>query len=172
MGETLLQRLQRHAKDDPNNPIEVFPGDVLEIIEKENELLKQNAHALQSSLNAIKDLLTSENDYAISRGDKALMNLGEVLMIGSVMEKADEALSEYEKIINKDHKSVNTIEDAKRRALEIFENWNKVTGFVNVGESYYYEIQSVVEDAVIVGVQFARRDYEKLDCESYFEENK
>lgn len=45
------------------------------------------------------------------------------------------------------------IEKAERLALNEFDKWNDVTGFVQEHTSYYYEIQAVIRDAVHIGVQ-------------------
>lgn len=47
------------------------------------------------------------------------------------------------------------LEYAIRRALNIFDEWNDVTGFVGKHTGYYYEIQGVIEDAVQCGAQAA-----------------
>ena len=47
------------------------------------------------------------------------------------------------------------VDDAIRRALNIFDEWNEVTGFVQPGTGYYYELQGIIEDAVHVGIQSA-----------------
>ena len=47
------------------------------------------------------------------------------------------------------------LEYAIRRALNIFDEWNDVTGFVAKHTGYYYEIQGVIEDAVHCGAQAA-----------------
>lgn len=57
------------------------------------------------------------------------------------------------------------IDDAVRRVLNLFDKWNEVTGFVEKGTGYYYELQSVIEDAVHCGVQAKTGDYKKLDSE-------
>lgn len=57
------------------------------------------------------------------------------------------------------------LNDAKRRALNIFDKWNAVTGVFNPDTSWYYEIQSVIEDAVECGAQAASGGYEPLDEE-------
>ncbi len=44
---------------------------------------------------------------------------------------------------------------AIRKALDNFDNWNDYTGVFYKGESYWYEIQSVVEDAVKIGAKIA-----------------
>jgi len=55
--------------------------------------------------------------------------------------------------------------DAKRRALNIFDGWNDVTGAVTKGSSWYYELQGVVEDAVDCGAQAASGVHELLEVE-------
>jgi hypothetical protein len=57
------------------------------------------------------------------------------------------------------------LDDAKRRALNLFDAWNEVTGFVSEHTSYYYELQGLMEDAVECGVQAALDDYRPLDGE-------
>jgi hypothetical protein len=49
--------------------------------------------------------------------------------------------------------TVGEIEFATRRALNLFDKWNDVTGFVPKFTSYYYEVQSCIKDAVLCGVQ-------------------
>lgn len=44
---------------------------------------------------------------------------------------------------------------ALRQAFNNFDNWNDVTGVFEKGESYYYEIQGVIEDAVRIGTKIA-----------------
>lgn len=55
--------------------------------------------------------------------------------------------------------------NAKRRALNILDDWNDVTGAVPKESSWYWELQGVVEDAVEVGVQGALGIHEPLDTE-------
>ena len=55
--------------------------------------------------------------------------------------------------------------DAKRRALNLFDLWNAVTGFVERNTGYYYELQGVIEDAVECGAQEALGVWELLDAE-------
>jgi len=62
------------------------------------------------------------------------------------------------------------IEFAKRRALNIFDHWNDVTGFVKKFTGYYYEIQSCIEDAVECGIQMGVGVHKKLDSEEAPEE--
>ena len=45
------------------------------------------------------------------------------------------------------------VEEAERRALTEFDKWNDVTGALD--GSYKYECQSVIEDAVHIGIQMA-----------------
>lgn len=55
--------------------------------------------------------------------------------------------------------------DAVRRALNLFDKWNDCTGVVPKGTSYYYEMQSVIEDAVHCGAQAAVGVHELLESE-------
>lgn len=57
------------------------------------------------------------------------------------------------------------VESAEHRALNLFDKWNDVTGFVPKHTSYYYEMQSVITDAVHCGIQGALKDYIKLEGE-------
>jgi len=57
------------------------------------------------------------------------------------------------------------VDNAVRRALNLFDKWNDVTGFVPKHTGYYYELQGVIEDAVHCGVQEITGDYKKLDGE-------
>jgi hypothetical protein len=57
------------------------------------------------------------------------------------------------------------IEFATRRALNLFDEWNDTTGFVAKFTSYYYEIQSCIEDAVLCGVQIGVGVHELLEGE-------
>jgi len=45
------------------------------------------------------------------------------------------------------------IDTAEREALNFFDRWNEVTGFVQKHTGYYYELQSIIEDAVHIGIQ-------------------
>lgn len=45
--------------------------------------------------------------------------------------------------------------NAVRRALNGFDEWNDVAGVVPPNSSWYYEVQSVIEDAVHCGIQAA-----------------
>lgn len=44
---------------------------------------------------------------------------------------------------------------AIRQALNNLDRWNNCTGVVKKGSGYYYELQSVVEDAVKIGSRIA-----------------
>jgi hypothetical protein len=57
------------------------------------------------------------------------------------------------------------LDSAIRRALNLFDKWNGVTGLVEEHSGYYYEIQGVIEDAVHCGAQAATGDYRKLEVE-------
>ena len=47
------------------------------------------------------------------------------------------------------------VDKAERLALNEFDKWNDVTGFVQEHTGYYYELQSVIKDAVHIGIQIA-----------------
>ena len=57
------------------------------------------------------------------------------------------------------------VESAERRALNLFDKWNDITGIFTKHTGYYYEIQSIIKDAVHCGIQGALRDYKKLEDE-------
>jgi hypothetical protein len=57
------------------------------------------------------------------------------------------------------------LERAIRRAHNNFDIWNDCTGAINVHSSCYYEILSVIEDAVHFGAQAATGDYHQLEGE-------
>ena len=52
------------------------------------------------------------------------------------------------------------VDYAIRLSLNNFDKWNDVTGCFVKGESYYYEIQGVIEDAVRIGSKIACQGYE------------
>jgi hypothetical protein len=54
---------------------------------------------------------------------------------------------------------------AVRRALNLFDKWNDITGYFQKFSGYYYEIQGVIEDAVHCGAQGATGNYKELDSE-------
>ena len=47
------------------------------------------------------------------------------------------------------------VDEAHRIALNKFDEWNDVTGYFEKHNGYYYEIQSVIEDAVTIGIEKA-----------------
>jgi len=57
------------------------------------------------------------------------------------------------------------VESAERRALNLFDKWNDVTGFVVKHTSYYYELQGIITDAVHCGIQEALGDFKQLESE-------
>ncbi len=56
-----------------------------------------------------------------------------------------------------------SIADAERRALNELDKWNDVTGAIQQGSGWYYELQSVIEDAVHIGIQMALSNQVKYD---------
>ena len=58
------------------------------------------------------------------------------------------------------------VESAERRALNLFDKWNDVTGYVPKHCGYYYELQAVVKDAVHCGIQQALDAIKPLDGEN------
>lgn len=65
---------------------------------------------------------------------------------------------------------VGELNDAKREALNKFDEWNNVTGCFEKATGYYYEIQGVVEDAVDIGAKAASggldADRLRAECET------
>lgn len=61
--------------------------------------------------------------------------------------------------------TVGELNDAVRRALNLFDKWNDCTGVVTKHTSTYYELQGIIEDAVHCGAQAATGDYRELDSE-------
>lgn len=57
------------------------------------------------------------------------------------------------------------LENAVRRALNLFDKWNDATGIFAPHTGYYYEIQSVITDAVHCGAQAETGDFKRLDSE-------
>lgn len=57
------------------------------------------------------------------------------------------------------------LDRAKRRALNILDEWIEVTGVIPPGSSYVDEIEGVVEDAVEIGAQAASGVHEPLQTE-------
>lgn len=60
--------------------------------------------------------------------------------------------------------STGQVEKAKRRALIIFDNWQRITGVFR-GSSYEWEVRAIIEDAVEIGIQEALDIYKPLDAE-------
>lgn len=60
------------------------------------------------------------------------------------------------------------LEFAIRKALNMFDNWNDVTGALDKGGSWYYECQGCIEDAVKLGAKIAcegiNTDLSEFDC--------
>lgn len=55
-------------------------------------------------------------------------------------------------------------EYAQRKALEVFDAWNDVTGCFQKFSGYYYEICEVIKDAVdIGGMTVLNVDYQIID---------
>lgn len=61
---------------------------------------------------------------------------------------------------------IGELKNAKRRALNILDKWNDVTGAVAKHTGWYYELQSVIEDAVDCGVQAALKTHDELESET------
>ena len=57
------------------------------------------------------------------------------------------------------------VESAERRALNLFDKWNDVTGFVPKHAGYYYELQSIIKDATHCGIQQALKNFKPLNGE-------
>lgn len=58
------------------------------------------------------------------------------------------------------------LDNAIRRAKNIFDEWNNTTGVFEPSSSYYHEILGVIEDAVHCGAQKASGVYKKLSTEA------
>jgi hypothetical protein len=61
--------------------------------------------------------------------------------------------------------TLDDLENAKRRALGILDQWLDAAGIIDKSSSHYQELQSVVVDAVQCGVQAATGVTEQLDSE-------
>lgn len=61
--------------------------------------------------------------------------------------------------------SKGQLANAKRRALNLLDEWLDVTGAVPKESSWYWELQGVIEDAAECGAQAATGVYEKLEAE-------
>ena len=57
------------------------------------------------------------------------------------------------------------LQDAIRRALGLLDSWVQCTGALQTATSYYYELQSIIEDAVHCGAQAATGDFRRLEAE-------
>ena len=57
------------------------------------------------------------------------------------------------------------LDNAVRRALNLFDAWNDCTGVVKKESTYYWEIQAVITDAVHCGAQAGTGTHKKLDSE-------
>jgi hypothetical protein len=57
------------------------------------------------------------------------------------------------------------LDNAIRRALNLLDQWNDVTGVVAKESSYYYELQSVITDAVHCGAQAETGDFRRIGGE-------
>ncbi len=62
------------------------------------------------------------------------------------------------------------LENAKRRALNMLDQWLNVTGIVEPHSGYYHELQGVIEDAVECGAQARAGIFVALDAEDFGEE--
>jgi hypothetical protein len=60
--------------------------------------------------------------------------------------------------------------NAVRRALNIFDEWNDCTGAITKGSGWYWEMQSIIEDAVHCGAQAETKDFRPLDSETHADE--
>jgi len=57
--------------------------------------------------------------------------------------------------------------NAKRRALNILDEWLEVTGAIEKETGWYWELQGVIEDAVECGAQAALGCHALLPSEMY-----
>lgn len=57
------------------------------------------------------------------------------------------------------------VDHAERLALNNLDKWNDVTGVVPQHSGYYYELQSVITDAVHYGIQMALTGKVRLDID-------
>lgn len=57
------------------------------------------------------------------------------------------------------------VDYAERQALNVLDEWLDVTGAISIHSSWYYELQSVVEDAVHIGIQMALNGEIKKDSD-------
>lgn len=61
--------------------------------------------------------------------------------------------------------NVGQMDRAKRRALNILDEWIRITGVVREHSGYHSELEGIVEDAVEIGIQMAVGVHEPLDSE-------
>lgn len=57
------------------------------------------------------------------------------------------------------------LNSAIRRAMNLFDAWNQVTGHFSPGSSAYDEMSGVIEDAVHCGAQAGTGDFRRLEAE-------
>jgi hypothetical protein len=62
--------------------------------------------------------------------------------------------------------NVGQLQRAKRRALNILDQWLEVTGILTPHSSYHSELEGIVEDAVECGAQMALGVNEPLESEN------
>lgn len=60
------------------------------------------------------------------------------------------------------------VADAETIALNSLDKWNDVTGALDKNGSWYRECQSVIEDAVHIGIQMALNGKVKIDPKTGF----
>ena len=60
------------------------------------------------------------------------------------------------------------LDNAIRRALNLFDAWNDVAGAISKHTSAYYEILGVIEDVVHCGAQARAKVYRPLDGETSY----
>lgn len=63
------------------------------------------------------------------------------------------------------------LDNAKRRALNLLNQWLSVTGIVEPRSGYYFELQGVIKDAVECGAQASAGVFVPLDGEEDEEGN-
>jgi hypothetical protein len=63
------------------------------------------------------------------------------------------------------------VDDATRRAFNILQGWNDVSGVFSEGTGYWAEIQGVIEDAVHCGIQAALEEHRILESEAIHAQN-
>ena len=69
------------------------------------------------------------------------------------------------------------VDYAERKAMEVFDEWNEITGWLNVSDSYYSEVEAIIVDAVHIGIQMAMFGKVVVDkngniAQTYFEKRK